>query len=173
MHTLSELEELLSATTAAKREKLAVVISCKATDASPAQLCEQFRALRSRLGGTDNATKSYKQIVTDAADAIHLDWTVIEGHQDWEALKSEVIEEHIARRLYGGAKQLPEAGSVPLRPVRVLIRWSLADLLAKVTPATSWAADRYAEKLAGAAFTLSPEWNALLAGIMFVHTEVR
>ena len=176
MHTLPELHELLSETTAVKREKLAAVISSTA-GASPAQICDRFLQLRADASDPIDAGKSYKQIVTDVADAIGLDWTAIDGNQKWEELKTGIIEEHIARRLYAGAKKLPDARTVPLRPIRVLVRVSLAELLSTVistpSPTAGWVADGYAERLAGSSFNLSPAWNSLLAGVMFVHTEVR
>lgn len=176
MHALSELHELLSETTAVKRGKLATVISIPA-GASPAQICDRFLQLRADASDQSDGQKSYKQLVTDMADAIGLDWTGIDGHQKWEELKTEFIEEHIARRLYAGAKKLPDARTVALRPIRVLVRVSLAELLSKViatpSPTAAWVADGYAERLAGPSFNLSPEWNSLLAGVMFVHTEVR
>jgi hypothetical protein len=144
-NNFQELHLLLAQTPREYRTGLREIIGAPAGD-SPAVLCDHLCSLRTGAGGKAFDPSDYKQLVTDIADKVDIDWSAVIGLSSWAALPAGQIEAAIVRhvdgdKIYGGdeAPQLPPAKS---------------------------ALDEAFSSLGG-------DWRKLLAAVIYIHQVIR
>jgi hypothetical protein len=140
-----ELELLLARTSQEYRRGLHEIIGAPAGD-SPAALCDHLGFLRAGAAGKVPVHSDYKQLVTDIADKVHLDWASLIGRGEWAALSSEQIEAAIVGHVDADEIYVEETQS------------QRADDIGALDDAFS---------------SLSSDWRKLLAGIIYIHQVIR
>ncbi len=113
---------------------------------SPASLCDHLCLLRESATGQALDSRDYKQLVTDVADKVRIDWDSVIGSSAWEALSSEHIEAAIIRHV--------EADKIYVQDLPS----QLPDPIAALDDAFS---------------SLSSDWRKLLAAVIYIHQVIR
>jgi len=91
---LSELRILLDRASAEDRANIQRIIGAGFGD-SPELLCDHIQYLRAGAIGQVFDKRDYKQLVTDVADIIQIDWATLTHGRDWSELSSAEIEDAI------------------------------------------------------------------------------
>ncbi len=107
---LSELHHFLKKVEQEDRKNLQKTIDA-AFGTSRKSLCDQFIFLREGAIGQAFSQRSYKQLVTDVADRVGIDWKALlnKTGKKWKKLKSSEIEDAIVVKVFSEVfHQLPE-----------------------------------------------------------------
>lgn len=72
---------------------------------APDQLCARFLELREGLFEKQFPDLSYKQLVTDVADRIHIDWPALLRSGSWHELSSAQIASAVVLKLFADLQQ--------------------------------------------------------------------
>ncbi len=99
MDRLAELYHFLEGVPEEDRTNLQTVIGASFGN-SPKCLCDQFIYLRDGAIGQIFSPRSYKQLVTDVADYVGIDWISLCQGRNWEQLKSYEIENTIVIKVF-------------------------------------------------------------------------
>jgi hypothetical protein len=142
---LAELPELLTQTPPEYRRGLQEIIGAPPGDA-PAQLCQHLRALWTSAGAPPASPGDYKQLVTDIADQVHVDWNIVLEGTAWADLATARIEAAIVSHVEAD-KMYTEKASTQSR-----------DAIAALDAAFE---------------ALSSDWRKLLAAVIYVHQVIR
>lgn len=107
---LQELHHFLEKVAQEDRKNLQEIIGAGFGD-SRQSLCDQFIYLREGAVGQAFSQRSYKQLVTDVADHVGIDWKALLTKTDkkWKKLKSSEIEDAIVVKVFSEVfHKLPE-----------------------------------------------------------------
>jgi uncharacterized protein YaaW (UPF0174 family) len=107
---LSELHHFLKKVSKEDRKNLQKIIDA-AFGTSRKSLCDQFIFLREGAIGQIHSQRSYKQLVTDVADHVGIDWKALlkKTGKKWKKLKSSEIEDAVVLKVFSEVfHQLPE-----------------------------------------------------------------
>jgi uncharacterized protein YaaW (UPF0174 family) len=105
---LIDLKNLLERASSEDRSNLQRIIGAGFGN-SPDLLCDHFHFLRSGVFGQKFSARSYKQLATDVADHIHIDWDALLRGREWRLLPTSEIEDAIViTTLQGVLKKLPD-----------------------------------------------------------------
>lgn len=98
---LRELHHFLEKVHQEDRKNLQEVIGAGFGD-SPSSLCDQFIFLREGAIGQIHSQRSYKQLVTDVADYLVIDWKALlkKTNKKWQELESSEIEDAIVVKVF-------------------------------------------------------------------------
>jgi hypothetical protein len=99
MDRLAELYYFLEGVPEEDRTNLQTVIGANFGN-SPKCLCDHFIYLRDGAIGQIFSPRSYKQLVTDVADRVGIDWNSLCQERTWEQLKSYEIENTIVVKVF-------------------------------------------------------------------------
>lgn len=91
---LNELYDLLNRASLADRTNLQRLIGA-GFGPEPRLLCDHFRFLRAGVLGQLFDRRSYKQLVTDVADHVGIDWGILARGRNWRDLSTHEIEDAI------------------------------------------------------------------------------
>lgn len=167
-HNLQELRMLLDAASSEHREALAEIIKVPFGN-SPDQLCDHLSFLRGGALGQFFCS-DYKQLVTDVADRVRINWTVVAPTpQLWKALTAEQIEDAIVAHI--DHSQLQNEDTMPHvpAPIQDVLR-TLAQYLASPVPLGPWLVDMGL----GTVFSfLATDWTKLLATVVYTNQGIR
>ncbi len=106
-NNLSELRTLLDKASPHDRTNLQRIIGGGFGD-SPEHLCDHTQFLRAGFTGQFLDNRSYKQLVTDVADHIQIDWLALLRGRQWDALSAAEIEDSIVVTIvYKVIRELP------------------------------------------------------------------
>jgi hypothetical protein len=144
-NNFQELHLLLSQASQEYRHGLREIIGAPRGD-SPALLCDHLRLLRTGAAGRPLEGSDYKQLVTDIADKVGIDWSSLTGLTPWAVLSAEQIEAAIVRHVDGDKIYIEET-----QP-------QLPDAMGALDDAFS---------------SLSSDWRKLLAAVIYVHQVIR
>ncbi|SRR5579883_1488742 len=95
---MQEFYEIVSSATAEQRQNLAELTNSGFGN-SPETLCNHMRYLRSGSIGQLFWNGSWKQIVTDVADHVGIDWTSTLSGRQWRDLETQEIEAAVVTQL--------------------------------------------------------------------------
>ncbi|MGB3492876.1 MAG: hypothetical protein WBA57_09120 [Elainellaceae cyanobacterium] len=96
---MKELYSLLSFANREQRANLSKLINAGFGD-SPQSLCDHLKFLRAGAIGQVCADPSWKQIVTDVADHIRIDWQATLEGRSWRELPTQDIENAVVKALF-------------------------------------------------------------------------
>lgn len=96
---MKEFYEIVKSAKKAQRKNLAELTGSTFGDA-PDTLCNHIRYLRAGSIGQLFWNESWKQVVTDVADQIGIDWTGTLSGRRWRDLKTEEIEAAVVAKLF-------------------------------------------------------------------------
>jgi uncharacterized protein YaaW (UPF0174 family) len=96
---MKELQHILEAAPREQRQNLAALTNSAFGD-DPGTLCNHIKFLRHGAIGQVFADASWKQIVTDVADHIVIDWDKVRGGRKWKHVPSQDIEAAIVTKLF-------------------------------------------------------------------------
>lgn len=96
---MQEFYAIVSSATADQRHNLAELIN-SGFGSSPEVLCNHIRYLRCGSIGQLFCDTSWKQIVTDVADHVGINWSEILGDRTWLDLSTQEIERAIVVKLF-------------------------------------------------------------------------
>jgi len=96
---MDELYSILKATTHEKRENLAALTG-SAFGSAPETLCNHLKFLRAGSMGQIFWQASWKQLVTDVADHVGIDWPATLNGRRWKDLPTADIEAAIVVRVF-------------------------------------------------------------------------
>jgi uncharacterized protein YaaW (UPF0174 family) len=103
---MKEFYEIVKSATKEQRENLGELTESAFGDA-PDTLCNHIRYLRAGSIGQLFWHESWKQVVTDVADHIHIDWTAALNGRQWRDLATQDIEAAVvAKVMQNGLEQL-------------------------------------------------------------------
>jgi uncharacterized protein YaaW (UPF0174 family) len=106
---LAELRELLEQAAPEDRANLQKIIDSGFGD-SPEHLCDHMQYLWAGAVGQHLERRPYKQLVTDVADEIKIDWDVLLHGRNWTELSASEIEDSVVATLLPRiVASLPEA----------------------------------------------------------------
>jgi len=171
-NNLSELEKLLHRASRDSRNELGQIIEAPFGNAA-GLLCDHLTFLRSGAVGQIFDGRDYKQLVTDVADRVGVDWNTCLAGRSWENLKAREIEDAIASHV---DTTVPETDDtefhVPEGVASVLKSLLLRGVIGAV-PLVYVAAPE-ADKLLSQAFSLlSTDWRKLLAAVLYIKFIIR
>ncbi|WAL59103.1 hypothetical protein [Thermocoleostomius sinensis] len=96
---MKEFDEIVRSATKEQRENLAKLTESAFGDA-PDTLCNHIRCLRAGSIGQLFWNDSWKQVVTDVADHIKIDWTSTLNDRRWRDLETQEIEAAVVTKLF-------------------------------------------------------------------------
>jgi uncharacterized protein YaaW (UPF0174 family) len=96
---MQEFYEIVSSATEEQRQNLAEMTN-SGFGSSPEILCNHIRYLRGGSIGQLFCTTSWKQIVTDVADQIGINWSEILNDRSWHDLSTQEIEDAVVVRQF-------------------------------------------------------------------------
>lgn len=96
---MKELRHVIESTTRKHRKNLAELTNASFGD-SPDSLCNQIKFLRYGAIGQMFADPSWKQIVTDVADHIVIDWEKVRDGRKWDNVQDQEIESAVVEKLF-------------------------------------------------------------------------
>jgi hypothetical protein len=172
-HALWELHDLLQRATAEQRHVLGKLIAAPYGSA-PQALCDHISFLCGGAIGQFFA-RDYKQLVTDIADRIKLDWShLAPSPERWRSLTSFEIERAIVDTIKNDKlttedidieEHIPESIELGIREfTQMVLYW----------PPYVWIAGSVIDRgLHNAMALLATDWQKLLAAILYTHLEIR
>jgi len=172
-HALWELHDLLQRATAQQRHVLGKLIEGRYGSA-PQALCDHISFLRGGAIG-QFFTRDYKQLVTDVADRIKLDWShLAPSPERWRSLTSFEIERAIVDAIKNDKlttedidieEHIPEGIQLGIREFTQMVLYGLPYV---------WIAGSVIDPgLHHAMALLATDWQKLLAAILYTHLEIR
>lgn len=99
MHQLSELYDFLERVSDDERTNLQKIIKSSFGN-SPKCICDQMVYLRCGAIRQVFSQLSYKQLVTDVADHVKIDWSILCKEKSWEDLSSSEIENAVVIKIF-------------------------------------------------------------------------
>lgn len=96
---MREFYKIVRSATKEQRQTLAKLTDSKFGDA-PDTLCNHIRYLRAGSIGQLFWNDSWKQVVTDVADQVGIDWTETVGDRQWHDLEAREIETAVVAKLF-------------------------------------------------------------------------
>lgn len=96
---MKELRHVIESTTRKHRQNLAKLTDASFGD-SPDSLCNQIKFLRYGAIGQMFADPSWKQIITDVADHIVIDWVAVRDGRKWKDVPDQEIEAAVVAKLF-------------------------------------------------------------------------
>jgi hypothetical protein len=172
-HALWELHDLLQRATAEQRHVLGKLIEGRYGSA-PQALCDHISFLRGgAIGQFFNG--DYKQLVTDIADRITLDWShLAPSPERWRSLTSFEIERAIVDAIKNDKlttedidieQHIPEGIQLGIPEFTQMVLYGLPYV---------WIAGSVIDRgLHHAMVLLATDWQKLLAAILYTHLEIR
>ncbi|MGB7085950.1 MAG: hypothetical protein WBD47_10375, partial [Phormidesmis sp.] len=96
---MKEFDEIVKSATNEQRRNLARITGSSFGD-TPDTLCNHIRYLKAGSIGQLFYNESWKQVVTDVADHIHIDWTSALNGRWWNDLETQEIEAAVVTKLF-------------------------------------------------------------------------
>jgi uncharacterized protein YaaW (UPF0174 family) len=96
---MKEFYKIVKAATQEQRENLAKLTESAFGDA-PDTLCNHIRYLKAGSIGQFFWDASWKQVVTDVADHVGIDWTSLLSGRQWRELETQEIETAVVAKLF-------------------------------------------------------------------------
>lgn len=96
---MKELHRIIKSATKEQRKNLAELTNSGFGDA-PETLCNHIKYLRHGSVGQLFADASWKQVVTDVADHIVIDWAKVRDGRRWKDLPTQEIESAVVAKLF-------------------------------------------------------------------------
>jgi hypothetical protein len=97
--TMKELRHVIESSTRKHRQNLAKITNASFGDSTDS-LCNQIKFLRYGAIGQMFADPSWKQIVTDVADHIVIDWVQVRDGRKWKDVPDQEIEAAVVAKLF-------------------------------------------------------------------------
>ncbi|MEO0868928.1 MAG: hypothetical protein AAFY17_10860 [Cyanobacteria bacterium J06642_11] len=97
--SLSEFRKIVQGATREQRHNLEKLIG-SSFGSDPDTLCNHIRYLRAGSIGQLFWDKSWKQVVTDVADNIDIDWLILLKGRRWKQLKTHEIETAVVTKIF-------------------------------------------------------------------------
>ena len=172
-HALWELHDLLQRATAEQRHVLGKLIEAPYGSA-PQALCDHISFLRGDAI-EQLVSRDYKQLVTDVADRIKLDWSYLAPSPErWRSLTSFEIERAIVAAIKNDKlttekidieEHISEVIQLGIREFTQMVLYGLPYV---------WIAGSVIDPgLHHAMALLATDWQKLLAAILYTHLEIR
>ena len=171
-NNLSELKGLLQRASRDSRNELGQIIEAPfGNDAG--LLCDHLTFLRSGAIGQIFDGRDYKQLVTDVADRVGIDWNACVAGRSWNKLNAREIEDAIAFHvdftvIEADDTELHVSEGVAFALKSLLLRWIVGTV-----PLASVFAPEAEKVLNDGLSLLSTDWRKLLAAVLFVKFIIR
>ena len=171
-NNFSELQWLLERASDDSRNTLGEIIEAPFGNA-PGLLCDHLCYLRAGAIGQLFDDRDYKQLVSDVADRVGIDWSSLVAHRSWDSLSAQDIEAAIAARVDLDAADVEDTESHIPEPFDFVLRSLLLQQVLGRVPVFSCAVPLLDDALDEVFSFLSTDWRKLLATILYVHYVVR
>lgn len=168
-HGMTQLKNVLEEAAAIQREELATIIDAPFApfEASPDKLCDHLNFLRHGSIGQLTTRSSYKQLVTDVADRLEIDWGKVCNTRHWDDVPTREIEEAVIAALGGNFDpQIRDHRHLPI-PNEVLEAG--IHELGRLIPGLTFVARPLSEFFGG----LKTEWKKIVMALIYIHTVIR
>lgn len=96
---MEEFYRVVSTATQAQRSNLAELTGSAFGD-DPGTICNHIRYLKAGSIGQLFWNESWKQVVTDVADHVDIDWLAVLGDRNWNDLETQDIETAVVAKLF-------------------------------------------------------------------------
>jgi hypothetical protein len=171
-NNFNELQTLLGQCTVEDRDGLREIIGL-GWESSPKLLCDHLCFLRAGPVGQLVDRRDYKQLVTDIADEVSIDWNPLVTETQWKDLTAIQIEEAIVSHV-----ELEEPTSVVSQPhvpemARVILKEILVTRILRSFPLTAMCSTPIEDALDGAISSLNTDWRKLLAAVLYINRVIR
>lgn len=171
-HNYKELEALLELTSEYNRNTLGAIIDTPFGNA-PSLLCDHLSYLKAGMLGQIFDSRDYKQLVTDIADRIKLDWSHIIKTKCWSDLSSEEIEAAIIAQIDPEREFSEDTERHIPDGIANFISTNLRRLIIRHFPVASCCDTVFEDSLDYVFGQLSTDWRKLLSALIFIHTVIR
>lgn len=171
-NNLAELEYLLGKSCDDSRNKLGQIIEAPFGN-SAGLLCDHLIFLRSGAVGQLFDGRDYKQLVTDVADRVGINWSSLMGSSSWDLLSSRQIEEAIASHVDPKATEIDDTEFHVDKDIASFLNSLLSRWIAGAIPMASIFAPNTERLLVEGFSLLSTDWRKLVAAVLFVYIVIR
>jgi hypothetical protein len=139
---------------------------------SPSLLCDHLCFLRAGGIGQFFDKRDYKQLVTDVADRVGIDWNMLVSTAPWAALSAEQIEAAIVSHVDPNQMLADDVQPHIPEPFAAALKSLLLRLVHQVPMLSP--CDPLFEKVFDLALSfLSTDWRKLLAAVIYVNRVIR
>lgn len=171
-NNLAELDYLLRKSSDYSRSKLGEIIEAPfGNDAG--LLCDHLIFLRSGAIGQLFDKRDYKQLVTDVADRVGINWNALVGSSSWDQLSSQQIEDAITSHVDSKVIETDDTEFHVDKNIATLLSSLLTRWVAGTIPMASLLAPETERLLFEGFSLLSTDWRKLVAAVLFINIAIR
>jgi hypothetical protein len=171
-NNLAELESLLGTSSNDNRNKLGQLIEAPFGN-SAGLLCDHLIYLRSGAVGQLFDSRDYKQLVTDVADRVGINWNTLLGLSSWDQQSSRQIEDAIASHVDSTITEKDDTEFHVDKNVASFLNLLLSRWVAGTIPMASLFAPETERLLFEGFSLLSTDWRKLVAAVLFINIVIR
>ena len=171
-NNLAELEELLGRSSNDSRNRLGQLIEAP-FGSSAGLLCDHLIYLRSGAVGQIFDGRDYKQLVTDVADRVGINWNSLLGMSSWEHLSTRQIEDAIASHVDSTILERDDTEFHVDKNVASFLNSLLSRWVVGSIPMASIFAPETERLLFEGFSLLSTDWRKLVAAVLFINLAIR
>jgi hypothetical protein len=171
-NNLAELKILLGKTSNDNRNKLGQIVEAPFGN-SAGLLCDHLIYLRNGAVGQLFDGRDYKQLVTDIADRVGIDWNALIGSSSWSQLSSRQIEGAIASHVDSTITERDDTEFHVDKNVASFLNSLLHRWVAGTIPMASLFTPETQRLLSHGFSLLSTDWRKLVAAVLFINMVIR
>jgi hypothetical protein len=172
-NNLQELRSLLEVTSQEHRNALGEIVEAPFGN-SASLLCDHLCFLRGGMIGQFFDQRGYKQLVTDVADRVGIDWEPLVRTTSWAGLSTESIEAAIVGHVYTDPMCTDDDTQLHIpEPIAFALKSLLMGMIMTQVAIFSSCGSVLERPLDHAFSLLSTDWRKLLATVIYVHQVVR
>jgi len=171
-NNLAELEQLLGKSTDDSRNKLGQIVEAPFGN-SAGLICDHLIFLRSGAIGQLLDGRDYKQLLTDVADRVGVNWNRLLEGSSWEKLSSRQIEDAIACHVDSAILETDDIEFHVNENLAAILNTLLSRWVVGAIPVASLFAPETERLLFEGFSLLSTDWRKLVAAILFINIVIR
>ncbi|MBW4472547.1 MAG: hypothetical protein KME45_19565 [Stenomitos rutilans HA7619-LM2] len=171
-HNLQELRLLLESTSQKHLNALGSIIGTPFGN-SPELICDHVSFLRHGTMGQLFDKRDYKQLVTDVADRVRIDWSRVIQGTTWAEIDTEQIESAIVHHVDPELVQREDQQHHLDPPVSAELKALLLKLISNCIPVASFASPLLDHGIDYTFSLLSTDWQKLLAALIYINEVIR
>ena len=171
-NNFSELSVLLESAPEEHLKALGKIID-SSLGSSPSVICDHLCFLRAGALGQLIDRRDYKQLVTDVADRVKIDWTELVQFAPWSDLSAEQIESAVVRKVEVTPHPSDDTQAHFHASIQYVVKAGLTKQFFRYVPLASGLAPVANEALDKAFSVLSTDWSKLLAAVVFINRVIR
>lgn len=171
-NNFTELSSLLERSSSEDRNTLGEIIEAPFGNA-PGLLCDHLCYLRAGMIGQLFDGRDYKQLVSDVADRVGIDWSRLVANCPWERLSAADIEAAVVDHVDLDDADVEDIETHLPKPFAFVLRNVLLQQVLRRVPLLACAAPLLDGALDEIFSLLSTDWRKLLATVIYVHYVIR